>query len=540
MRDRKPDPGRSILGGMATRRRCSPAILASALALTLVGGKGGCSGGFVPLPTPAQPHGQLVERLWDFLSSDVGTFPAMVCPPAPGEAPYFYSYAIDPGGDLFPVSYPAFTAAVGIRAFLAYHVYSGESAAVERAKAFADFVLSGLTPASDAQHGAWAYPGLPYSTLFSGCFGLLPGEPLPDGESIELDKAAMFADALLDLYEATDDAGYRDAAVSIGDTLLAKQRPDGSWPFRVIPWSGAIYRDYTSDQIAFYRLMRHLESLEGGGAYGASAEAAWQWILANPVLTLDWNGFYEDVDDATSKTNYAALETMRALLRRADENPLYDNYAWALWVWIKETFLITEAPYAPLVPAIWEQTGFVSEDGVRAGTASSTIQWALAAAELGFYVDDPELIELAAAASNVITSVQQADGRLYTIVADANGGPRLYPYDWYEQELIPLGMTLELMGELPELAPSDENHVLLASSAVQAIAYGASSVSYSTRGPGFERARLVAKPLAVSSDGAPLLEVVDLDAVLEGWTWDAGAQVLSVRHLGTAQIVTLP
>ncbi len=509
-----------------------------ALALPL-GGAVECT--YRGLPNPAQPFDAYVDRLAAFLESDVGTGTILEenGEPIP---PYFYSFAICDetalpycsGADqLFVASYPAFTGAIAIRAFLAYHAYSGDADARARAIQFADWVLSHLTPNGDV------YAGLPYSTTANGVFGALDPDVFPDGPSIELDKAAMFADALLHLYESTGITTYLSAATVIGATLAAHQRPDGSLPFKVIPATGAVYVNYTSNQIAFERLFRHLAALGGGASYTDAADASWAWILAHPVVTNDWNGFYEDVDDPSSKINFDALEVVRELVARSSENASYLDLADHVFDWIESTFLITSGPYMPLIPSIGEQTGFVLE-GQQAGTCSSTIQWALAGFDLGTATTDTFRVRHAAEAANVVNSAQQADGRAFTVIRDANGGARVYPISWYEQEFIPLWMTLEWLERRPDLAPTDENHLLAAANAVTSIAYAPHAVTYATRASGTDVLKLVAEPTSITSNGVSVPEVADLSAVSEGYVWDAAGQLLTLKHAGTSQALTLP
>ncbi|MFN7951012.1 MAG: hypothetical protein U0610_04755 [bacterium] len=493
------------------------------------------------LPNPAQPFDTYLDRLAAFLESDVGTGTILEenGQPIP---PYFYSFAICDetilpycsGADqLFVASYPAFTGAMAIRAFLAYYAYAGDAGARDRAIQFADWVLAHRTPSGDV------YGDFPYSTTANGVFGALDPDVFPDGPSIELDKAAMFADALLTLYESTDTTSYRSAATTIAATLAQHQRGDGSLPFKVIPSTGAVYVDYTSNQIAFYRLFRHLAALDGDAGYDAAADASWQWILTHPVVTNDWHGFYEDVDDPASKINFDALEVVRELVARAGEDASYLTLADHVFDWIETTFLITSGAYVPLIPSIGEQTGFVL-DGQQAGTCSSTIQWALAGFDLGTATDDAFRIRHAAEAANVVNSAQQSDGRSFTVIRDANGGARVYPISWYEQEFIPLEMTLGWLARRPDLAPTDENHLLASASAVTGIGYAPHAVTYSTRAAGTDLLKLVAEPTAITSNGLNVPEVADLGAVNEGYVWDTSAQLLTLKHAGTSQVLTLP
>ncbi len=496
---------------------------------------------YVGLANPAQPFGNYVDRLAAFLESDVGTGTILTenGQPIP---PYFYSYAICdqtvdsycPAPDqLFVASYPAFTASVAIRAFLAYYAYSGDTAARARAIQFADWVLAHRTPSGDV------YGSFPYSTTANGVFGALDPDVFPDGPAIELDKAAMLADALLDLFEATGNTTYRSAATTIANVLVAKQRGDGSLPWKVIPSTGAVYEDYTSDQIAFEKLFRHKFALGGNASFQAAADASWAWTLANPVVTDDWHGFYEDVDDPSSKIHFDALQVVSELVARAGENASYLGLADHVYSWIEGLFVITSGPYAPLIPSIAEQTGFVL-DGQYAATCSATIQWALAGFDLGVAGGYDYRVQHAGEAANVVNSAQQSDGRSFTVIRDANGGARVYPISWYEQEFIPLWMTLEWLAKRPDLALTDENHLLSASVAIQSIGYTPSSIAYTTRSSGTDVLKLVAQPTSITSDGNAVPSVADLSAVAQGYVWDGTAQLLTIKHTGSAQVVSMP
>ncbi|MBK7977228.1 MAG: hypothetical protein IPK07_29525 [Deltaproteobacteria bacterium] len=296
-------------------------------------------------------------------------------------------------------------------------------------------MLAHRTPPGDV------YGSFPYSTTANGVFGELDPEVFPDGPSIELDKAAMFADALLTLHEATGTASYLTAATTIASTLKAHQRGDGSLPFKVIPSSGAIYVDYTSNQIAFYELFRHLRALGGDASYDTAANTELGVDPLAPGGDASLERLLRGRKRPDQQVNFDAHEVVRELVARSGEDPDYLVLADGVFDWIESTFLITSGPYLPLIPSIGEQTSFVI-GGQQAGTCSATIQWALAGHDLGTATNDAYRIQHAAEAANVVNSAQQADGRAFTVIRDANGGARVYLISWYEQEFIPLWMTL--------------------------------------------------------------------------------------------------
>lgn len=475
------------------------------------------SGDYVGLRTPTQPYGSMVERVFAFLTSDVGEGGIREDDGLP-VPPYFYSLGILDGGVQLtdPVSFPAYTCAMAIAAFTRYYVYTGDEEAVARAVAFADWVLRHLTPDEDL------LSRFPYSTQAFGAMG--GGE---DGPSIELDKAAMFALALLGLHDTVGDPRYEEAARHIAAVLLGQQKEDGSWPFRVIPSSGEVYRDYTSDQIPFVLLMERTFASTGEAAYREAGERAWAWILENPVRTKWWANFYEDMDDPDSLVNVDTLETIHALVERREEDPGYLAMALDNFRWIERTHLLLGAPYPPRIPTIAEQTGFVLE-GVLAGTSSSTAQWAARGLDLYGATGNLDILVHAIEAANVVASSQQDDGRMFTVTADAHGSD-LYPISWYEQCFVPLAFMLEIMGKLPETAPADEDHMLQHTAPIQDILYEPYRIAYTTAASGQEILK-VSKSVGEVRAGGVALPVGIGPADQPGWALNPNTRLLRVQH----------
>jgi len=514
-------------------------------ALLLFGGCGssgdpvpaGPSGDYEGLREPTQPYGVMVDRVAGFLMQDKGTG-GIRQDQGRDVPPYFYSFGIcdrrDPdfgceAADQLTraISFPAFTCSVAIEAFLRYYVYSGNEEARDRAVAFADWVLDHLTPAADL------LGGLPYSTQVDGSMG-----GAVDGSGIELDKAALFALGLLKLHDATEAPRFFDAARHIAEQLLSVQKDDGSWAFRVGPSTGDVFQDYTSHQIPFVRLLAEMARRTGVDAFLAASERAWAWILENPVTTHYWANFYEDMDDPDSLVNFDTLETIRELVARSGGRPEYLAAAEENFAWIERTFLILGAPYPPMIPTIAEQTGFVDWDGNPVGTTSSTAQWASVGLDLYRALPAPRTLRHALEAANVTASVQQEDGRMFTVTADANG-LGLYPITWYEQCFVPLWSLLEIMEKIPEAGPAGETRMLRYSSPIREIRYGQGGVRYRTGGPGAETLKVRGKVLRVEAGGRTLRPGLLRDAETAGWSFDPETGLLHVRHAGSSVQVFL-
>ena len=164
---------------------------------------------------PAKPHHEVVEEVVAFLMSDVGVGGVRTEDAAPDGAtvpPYFYHYAIQHDDELesatvgYPgyasISYPGYTMAIAIDAFLAWWAYSGDPEGLARAIACADWLIDRRTPADDL------YANWVYSTQTDGVMG--GGYDL---DAVMSDKSAMFALRLLRLHDVTGDLallGRRD------------------------------------------------------------------------------------------------------------------------------------------------------------------------------------------------------------------------------------------------------------------------------------------------------------------------------------------
>jgi hypothetical protein len=167
-------------------------------------------------------------------------------------AGYFTSAFVNSNGtrSLSQLCYPARQHAYFIRAFLRYYAYSGEREWLLRACDLADWNIARSTPANAV------YPNLPYSTFQNG-----KPTGFRDKNCIEPDKAAFLSSSYLAVYESTAETRYLDAARKAADALVARQREDGSWPFRVVPEDGSIYQDLGGAPVFFAeffeRMLRH-------------------------------------------------------------------------------------------------------------------------------------------------------------------------------------------------------------------------------------------------------------------------------------------
>jgi len=507
---------------------------------------------------PAKPFADLVAEVTAFLFSDVGRNGIRTNDDDPAGypvPPYFYSYAINDGNNLngnlvgYPgylsVSYPAYTACVGIDAFLDWRRWSGDDEGLVRAQAYADWILEHRTPAGDL------YGNLPYSSQTDGVMG--GGW---DGLAIMTDKPPMFGLRLLRLYDITGQANYWTSAVEIADVLAATQTSgdatdDGRWPFRVIPSDGTVTQDFTSHLMPAVRFFDSMAARTGSATYTQTRDRAWAWLLANPCDVnspsyMRWEAFYEDQTPAQQTgfgDHYSGHEMIMELATR---QPLgWQDLAITILDSLSARYLVTETGgrYGDYVPITLEWMGWPE------GTYASSLQYARTALQLhtslaGDPRQDDAWRVTALAMADACSHGQNdrgnaADGRMFTTIRDMVA--QFNVDSWYEQDFNTVIYYLQLMALEPSLAPSDEAHLLTADQAISTVVYGSdsSTVTYATSsGYGTETIKLPAAPGEVIAAGTALLQLVSPPIDVPGWYFDDATQVLTVYHVDGPVVVT--
>ena len=506
----------------------------------------------------AKPYAQVVSEVVAFLVSDVGWNGIRTNDNDPGGypvPPYFYSYAINDGNNLdgnlsgYPgylsVSYPAYTAAVAIDAFLDWRRWSGDGEGLARARQYADWILEHRTPAGDL------YGNLPYSTQTDAVMG--GGW---DGPAIMPDKPAMFGLRLLRLYDITGEISYLDGAVEIADVLAATQltgnaSDDGRWPFRVVPTDGTVTQDYTSHLTPAVRFFDDMAARTGDPAYALTRDRAWAWLLANPcdpasASYMRWEGFYEDQTPAQQTgygDHYSGHEMVADLVLRRPAG--WEDLATTVFDSLSSRFLVRgpDVRYDPYVPITLEWFGWPE------GTYASSLQYARTALLLYQALEgDPRqdgawrqdaLAMTAACSHGQNDRGNAADGRMFTTVRDL---VQHFNIDsWYEQNFNTVKYYLEIMALEPDLAPVTETHILSADAALTSIDYPLDGVfvEYATAGgAGNERIKLPGAPVSVLATDVALPELTAPPVSTPGWHFDGATSILSVYHQSGPVVVT--
>ena len=355
---------------------------------------------------PLQSYDQTIRRGIAFLLEDhlkwfKGPPATLLDEKGQAQMPWVYYSNLQQNGVPFPssvdrfVSYPAFHHSLAIRTFVRYWKYAKDARALEQAVKLADWNIAHSTPDD------WPYGNLPYSTFQAG----KPGG-FRDKTGLMPDKAAIMALTYLELHEASGEARFRRAAEAVARTLSRRQRPDGTWPFRVDPQTKKVIEDYTSSVIYAVMLFEKLDKISGDDRYRANRDRAWDWLLRGPIRNKDWRGFYEDIPDKPSnRTNYDCLDTIRYLLANRTETNGYLETAKELNAWVEKTFRDRIKGFEP-AEGIREQLACNVVMGIH------SLNWASMLRKLAKATGDEKLRQRAEQTANYVTYYLQPDNRI--------------------------------------------------------------------------------------------------------------------------------
>lgn len=211
--------------------------------------------------------------------------------------------------------------------------------ALKAARRAADYLLGLSYPAEND----WAFhPPTYHPTMFHDKLG----------GHMNADRYMTFCGAetgmyYLDVYAATKDAKYLNAAVSIAETYAKRQSPEGSWLMFVSPKDGKPVTDNILIPTLVIEFVDKLGAATGDHHFDAMREKAIAWVMQNPVRTWNWQGQFEDVKPLPpyeNLTKHDAGQFSIHLLQTAANDPAKRALALDLIRFAEDQFVMWAQP----------------------------------------------------------------------------------------------------------------------------------------------------------------------------------------------------
>jgi len=409
-----------------------------------------------------------------------------------------------------------------------YYAYSGDGRFIRLVREMLDYQLEhGTTPAD------FSWPNVPYAssnpfeTEYKGATWWR-GKRGDGFNNIEPDKVGELGYAYLRFFQITGDEKYLDAAIHCADALASNVREIKAinsdqenyeikigmspWPFRVNALTGEVFDQYCSNVLEPVKLLRELVRIEDrinlsekkSMAYKKTSEIAWDWLFGKngPLRTFTWNGYFEDVDYDPRLANRVQITPVE-LAKYLAENQQFDQD--------RDIHIPTLLYYAISAFKNEEMDAMNEQLWCYRPMGSHTARFASACALWFEQTGNEWFKDQAFRYMNTATYMTYDNGVVAT-------GPD-YPATWFSDGYSDyVRHFLDVLGAVPEWAPSDENHLLRSSSVVQHINYKDKKIEYRTfDNNSTEKFRLIAKPTRIMVGDKKLKEVSNKEE--KGWAW---------------------
>jgi hypothetical protein len=444
-----------------------------------------------------------------------------------------------------------------------FYGYSGDETVKEEMKYIADYYLTHSLSPSIA---AWPDIPYPYNTLIYS--GIYDGDMVIGRGYTQPDKAGSFGLELVKLYKMTTtttypnitDKIYLDAAVKIANTLakhvVTGDEDNSPLPFKVNAMTGEIGRllnnsgdgkefqlsSYTSNWSGTMELFLNLIELKAGDtvSYKNAFDVILKWMKSFPLKSNKWGPFFEDVP-GWSDTQINAITFAQFMMNHQEYFPEWKQEVKGIFDWV----------YKILGNRQWEKYGVIvinEQTAYQVPGNSHTSRQASAELQYAALSGDQSLVS---------NAVRQLCWTTYMVDSD---GKNCYPNDeiWMTDGYGDyVRHYLRAMAWKPELAPSDQDHLLSSTSIVQLSEYprnfnkfrmhepnvdmkGKTLISYRTFDyNSTEILRLTSKPVSVTVNQKQIHE--NGTAGKEGWIWKplTTGGILVINHISGNRIEVL-
>jgi hypothetical protein len=256
------------------------------------------------------------------------------------------------------------------------------------------------------------------------------------------------------LFDVTKDEKYLAAARKIADTLAARQRDDGSWPFRVFPQDGKTKQDFGGAPVFFVEFFQNLlgrDKHKPTPAYQQAYDRALKLMIDRNVEKNQWGTYHEDIREKSPVHLSAEPMSFTAswFFRHGKDNPQYIEHGKTIIARMEKALVHTAGHPAAPAPAVSEQAGF---EHMMPG---HTARYCMALADLFAAMGDQEARRKALSGINALTYMQSDAGlfRTFFQLRNERKPDRVRP-NWYSQHLYTVCHVLEAMPSLKELKQS--------------------------------------------------------------------------------------
>ncbi len=476
---------------------------------------------------PLQSYDETLDRSMAFIFDSLDTWfkgdPKTLYDEKGNKKPVYYYYAnLAMDGQTFRgapdnyVSYPAFHHAAYIQTFIDWYVYSGDKRARRQAIGLADWNIAHSTPTE------YAYGGMPYSTFNKG----KPGG-FRDGAAIMPDKAAIMALAYLEVYQLTDEKRFYDAALLIAQKLAANQLPEGNWPFRVNPETKEVKEEYTSSIIYQIKLFEAIDHINKNNDFEKNKNAALNWLLNNPVKTVNWSGYYEDIKPGENRTNWDCIDVVRYLLEHQDENKNYMKIVRQLDAYLSDSIIKDGQSFTNVLHNYAPAEGIREQKACFVTMGVHSAHWAAMMMDIYLATGDKEYKNRALQTMNYVTYHLQPDGKILVgIDHEHEKYGWAFNQFWFSCHIATNIFLMEALATFPEFAPENENHLLSYTSPIQSIQYGDQKIEYTTTKASKDVLKISFTPSSVKLNGK------ELSGDNNGWRYDPETKLLVIDHKG--------
>ena len=372
------------------------------------------------------------------------------------------------GGDQFQMA---------LSSWSLFYAYTGNETVKEEMKFIADYYITHSLSPADA---AWPDIPYPYNTLIYS--GIYDGDMIIGRGYTQPDKAGSLGLELIKLYKMTStttypnitDKIYLETAVKIANTLaihVVKGDEEFSpLPFKVSAITGETGRllnnsgdgkasqlsSYTSNWSGTLELFLDLIKLKAGDTenYKKAFDTILEWMKNYPLKNNRWGPFFEDVP-GWSDTQINAVTFAQFMMNHQEYFPEWKQEVKGIFSWVYETLGNRE----------WEKYGVVvvnEQTAYRVPGNSHTSRQG--SAELQYSA-------LSGDQSYVTNAIRQLFWATYMVDDD---GKNCYPRDeiWMTDGYGDyVRHYLRAMAWWPELAPSDQIHLLSSTSVIQVVEY---------------------------------------------------------------------